>query len=441
MRFTKAHGLGNDFVVLDALHDPSILVRDLHGLAKALCDRRYGVGADQVLTVEPPTRQTAAVRMRVFNADGSEAEMCGNGIRCVARLFARRDAGFRSFLVETKAGPHRCEVLHDERVRVDLPAPSFGAHAVGLTSEAHAEPWRDPGQPIALSLLGRRGVLVGVGNPHFVVFVESPADERTVADEGPRIEHHRAFSGDQRAVRLRPVARARDSANVGARRRADLRLRDGRVRDLRRGSPDRPPRRPRHDPPAGGRPRDRARRGRFAPDDRTGDPCLRGRMARGMTVLPPNPSLPRRYRTGRYDPPMRPPTANDTRLTATEQRLCARIAKRRDELIEQLRRLVAIPTGNNHTPGLDEVRGLLCERLAAIGAEVTVVPGDPKPSWLLGGSSGKAPPAAVCAKLTPGLPRILFVGHMDTVFAPDGPFQVMNTSATARPRTAPASSI
>lgn len=194
MRFTKAHGLGNDFVILDALHDPSILVRDLHGFAKTLCDRRHGVGADQVLTVEPPTRQTAAVRMRVFNADGSEAEMCGNGIRCVARLFARRDAGFRSFLVETKAGPHRCEVLHDERVRVDLPAPSFGAHAVGLTSEAHAEPWRDAGQPIALSLLGRRGVMVGVGNPHFVVFVESPADERTVADEGPRIERHGAFS-------------------------------------------------------------------------------------------------------------------------------------------------------------------------------------------------------------------------------------------------------
>lgn len=134
---------------------------------------------------------------------------------------------------------------------------------------------------------------------------------------------------------------------------------------------------------------------------------------------------------------MRPPTANDTRLTATEQRLCARIAKRRDELIEQLRRLVAIPTGNNHTPGLDEVRGLLCERLAAIGAEVTVVPGDPKPSWLLGGSSGKAPPAAVCAKLTPGLPRILFVGHMDTVFAPDGPFQVMNISGDGKSANGP----
>lgn len=193
MRFTKAHGLGNDFVVLDALQDPSLLVRDLHEFARAACDRRRGVGADQLLTIEPPTRQTAAVRMRVFNADGSEAEMCGNGIRCVARLFARRDAGFRSFLVETRAGAHRCEVLHDERVRVDLPAPSFGADAVGLTSEAHAEPWRDGGQPIALSLLGRRGVLVSVGNPHFVVFVESPADERTVAEEGPRIERHGAF--------------------------------------------------------------------------------------------------------------------------------------------------------------------------------------------------------------------------------------------------------
>ncbi|MBX3353183.1 MAG: M20/M25/M40 family metallo-hydrolase [Phycisphaeraceae bacterium] len=134
---------------------------------------------------------------------------------------------------------------------------------------------------------------------------------------------------------------------------------------------------------------------------------------------------------------MRPSQVTESRLTATEQRLCARIAKRRDELIEQLRRLVAIPTGHNHAPGLDEVRGILTQRLADLGAQVTIVPGDPKPSWLLGGSSGKAPPAAVCAKLTPDLPKLLFVGHMDTVFAPDGAFQVMNIASDGKSATGP----
>lgn len=134
---------------------------------------------------------------------------------------------------------------------------------------------------------------------------------------------------------------------------------------------------------------------------------------------------------------MRPSQVTESRLTATEQRLCARIAKRRDELIEQLRRLVAIPTGHNHAPGLDEVRGILTQRLADLGAQVTIVPGDPKPSWLLGGTSGKAPPAAVCAKLTPDLPKLLFVGHMDTVFAPDGAFQVMNIASDGKSATGP----
>lgn len=134
---------------------------------------------------------------------------------------------------------------------------------------------------------------------------------------------------------------------------------------------------------------------------------------------------------------MRPSQVTESRLSTTEQRLCARIAKRRDELVEQLRRLVAIPTGHNHAPGLDEVRGMLTQRLADLGAEITMVPGDPKPSWLLGGSSGKAPPAAVCTKLTPDLPRLLFVGHMDTVFAPDGAFQVMNIANDGKSATGP----
>lgn len=190
MRFTKAHGLGNDFVILDALQDPSILVRDLHAFARAACDRRAGIGADQLLTIEPPTRTTAAVRMRVFNADGSEAEMCGNGIRCVARLFASRDAGFAVFVVETRGGLYRCEALHDGSVRVGMGAPRFGAEAAGLAPGAAS---RLTGEPASVELHGRRGVLVSVGNPHFVAFLDAPPEARMVERDGPLIERHEAF--------------------------------------------------------------------------------------------------------------------------------------------------------------------------------------------------------------------------------------------------------
>jgi glutamate carboxypeptidase len=113
-------------------------------------------------------------------------------------------------------------------------------------------------------------------------------------------------------------------------------------------------------------------------------------------------------------------------LSKSEQALCDRIAKRQKELVEQLRRLVEIPTGHNHEAGLNEVRAILTERLRAIGATVTMAPGERKPSWLRGGSSGETPPSAVCAKIVPGLPRILFAGHIDTVFDPEGSFRTLS---------------
>ncbi len=122
-------------------------------------------------------------------------------------------------------------------------------------------------------------------------------------------------------------------------------------------------------------------------------------------------------------PPSQAVSSSVGALSKSERALCDRIAKRKAELVEQLRRLVDIPTGHNHTEGLNEVRGILVDRLHAIGAEITLVPGQKKPTWLLGGSSGDTPPTAVCAKLVPGLPRILFAGHIDTVFDPKGDFR------------------
>jgi diaminopimelate epimerase len=116
--------------------------------------------------------------------------MCGNGIRCVARLFARRDAGFSAFGVETKGGVLRCETLPDGGVRVGMGAPRFGAAAAGL---ARADAARVTGEPPVLELLGRRGVLVSVGNPHFVVFLTEAPGESLVRAEGPAIERHASF--------------------------------------------------------------------------------------------------------------------------------------------------------------------------------------------------------------------------------------------------------
>ncbi len=101
MDFVKMHGIGNDFVVIDNL-DSGDGGRDWAGLARRVCDRRFGVGADGILLVLPS--KVANVRMRIFNPDGSEAEMCGNGIRCLARYFADR-TGWSSELLTVETPP------------------------------------------------------------------------------------------------------------------------------------------------------------------------------------------------------------------------------------------------------------------------------------------------------------------------------------------------
>jgi diaminopimelate epimerase len=161
MRFTKMHGLGNDFVVVDGETglDPKRI--------RSLCDRRFGVGADGVLRVG---EQGGAVTMEYWNADGSPAEMCGNGLRCVARFAVdRRLVAESAFVVMTPAGPKRA-LVGDEMVAVDLSPISIGA---GVTVQ------------------GVDLVTVDVGNPHAVALADPGAIELEVV--GPRIEHDAAF--------------------------------------------------------------------------------------------------------------------------------------------------------------------------------------------------------------------------------------------------------
>lgn len=155
-QFTKMQGLGNDFVVLDGPLD--LTAEEI----VALCDRRFGVGADGVLVVT----DVEPVRMEYWNADGSAAEMCGNGLRCVARYaYDKGWAMDRNFVVQTPVGTRRVRVL-DDSVEVELAKPSVIGHA---------------------EFDGERYHLIDVGNPHAVVIVDDP-ERADVAGVGERFQ-------------------------------------------------------------------------------------------------------------------------------------------------------------------------------------------------------------------------------------------------------------
>lgn len=193
--FTKMHGTGNDFVLLDALRRP---VRVTEALARRLCDRRFGVGADQVLVLEKSKKADFA--MRIFNADGSQVEMCGNGIRCLARYAHDRGHTRKTeFTVDTLAGVKRPRLL-EGRVRVDMGEPILDAakiptRATGRVIE-RVFPFRSlPPRRGRAGVGGKDRLLitcVSMGNPHAVFFVPD-VDEIPLESWGPAIENDPFF--------------------------------------------------------------------------------------------------------------------------------------------------------------------------------------------------------------------------------------------------------
>jgi len=191
MRFVKMHGIGNDFVLLRAQGDE----QDWSRLAQAMCDRHYGIGADGLILVLPSSR--ADVGMRMFNPDGSEAEMCGNGLRCVVKyavdegLARPRDGRIG---VETAVGVLSAQVFGEkgavERVRVSMGVPRFAPKEIPVLVEA--EP---PLKDLALDIEGQRLAVtcVSMGNPHAVHLVERPVAEFPLESIGPKVEHHPLF--------------------------------------------------------------------------------------------------------------------------------------------------------------------------------------------------------------------------------------------------------
>lgn len=185
VRFAKYHGIGNDFLVVDLRAKPA----DLEIWARrgvAICDRRFGVGGDGILAILPGIAGDA--RMEVINSDGSIAEMCGNGLRCVVRYLHDRGGLGREMRIDTNAGVLPCSV-DGELITVLLGPPRIDRTAIPMIGEG-----RCIDEPYVIDGVERRITGVSTGNPHLVVFVESPDEARRLArEQGPALEHHPWF--------------------------------------------------------------------------------------------------------------------------------------------------------------------------------------------------------------------------------------------------------
>jgi diaminopimelate epimerase len=184
MRFEKMHGLGNDFLVVDDREQQPI---DWPALSRRVCARHTGVGADGVLLIQASDR--ADLRMRLVNADGSEAEMCGNGIRCVAEYVAVHGIAGDRVVWETGAGLVITERLGDDMVTVDMGPPRFAPQQIPVLAEGRDEV---VDQPLGVAGLDLRITCVGMGNPHCVVVVDD-VDAFPLDRVGPLLERHERF--------------------------------------------------------------------------------------------------------------------------------------------------------------------------------------------------------------------------------------------------------
>ncbi|WP_084667048.1 diaminopimelate epimerase [Thermanaeromonas toyohensis] len=183
------HGLGNDFVLVNGFRER--IERDMAELARRLCDRRFGVGSDGLIFLLPS--QVADLKMRMFNPDGSEAEMCGNGIRCLARLaYEEGLVQGRVIRVETLAGIVVPELILEgdkvSQVRVDMGEPRFFRREIPMLGEG------DTAIEAPLEVNGEiwEATCLSMGNPHCVIFVPR-IEEAPVTELGPKLEYHPLF--------------------------------------------------------------------------------------------------------------------------------------------------------------------------------------------------------------------------------------------------------
>lgn len=185
LRFSKMHGLGNDFMVVDAISQPFRLRPDM---IRELADRNFGVGFDQLLVVEPPGLPDVDFRYRIFNADGSEVEQCGNGARCFAKFVRdQRLTNKKVIRVQTANGVIELRVVADGSVMVDMGVPELNPTAIPFAAEHQKNVYMVEAGTETVELSA-----VSMGNPHAVIVVED-VDTAPVAELGPRLESHPQF--------------------------------------------------------------------------------------------------------------------------------------------------------------------------------------------------------------------------------------------------------
>ena len=198
MNFTKMQGAGNDFVIIET----GEMNRDWSSLAAAMCDRHFGIGADSLILIMPSGK--ADFQMRVFDADGSEAEACGNGIRCLARYVFDRGlvgTGTDKINVETIAGIREIKLAKEDgrvvKIKAGMGKPEFSAGdipvAVGSGREDIVYIKSMPGCPVSVDGKGMTLNCLSMGNPHAVYFSEQPVSDFPLSQIGPKVEYLSIF--------------------------------------------------------------------------------------------------------------------------------------------------------------------------------------------------------------------------------------------------------
>ncbi len=202
MNFTKVQGAGNDFILVEA----SEINLDWSQMAVAMCDRHFGIGADGLLVLLPS--HLADFQMHIFNADGSEAEACGNGLRCLAKYVIDRglaNTGAQEILVETVAGIRKVkfhkEVIYREgevvRIQVGMGKPKFGAKDIPIVIGLGKGNLVDIKSMLSYSITIENKELllnfVSMGNPHAIYFWQHPVSDFPLSQLGPEIEQHKMF--------------------------------------------------------------------------------------------------------------------------------------------------------------------------------------------------------------------------------------------------------
>ncbi len=189
MRFWKMHGLGNDYIVIDNRHN-KIGGKQAADLSKRLCDRHFSVGADGLLLVSDS--KLADAKMRIFNSDGSEAEMCGNGIRCFAKYcYENGIVPKQEFTVETLSGLKRVwlSIKREEvaAVKVEMGAPNWQRSSIPMVGQGTCI-----NENLTVGGKGYKVTCLSMGNPHCIIFVDK-VDDFPVEQIGPKIENHKVF--------------------------------------------------------------------------------------------------------------------------------------------------------------------------------------------------------------------------------------------------------